>query len=113
MYTNQFATATNPIRTTLLYFDPTSATEVHYGCLDAIRANQLIDYATSLGLPIPGWLIKFVTPILNLVHVDGIIVFSGSGSNIGAGVTTAITNILSAAPLKYSLSTDATYYSTC
>ena len=111
-YTQQFATATNPINTKLLYFDATSGVEVHYACMDITRAYAIADYAASLGVPIPKIVMKMAMQIFNFIHVDGVLIFSGSGSNVGSAVTTAIQSALTTS-VKYTLTSDATYYSTC
>ncbi len=110
LYTSQFATPNNPIGTNLLYFDATSGTEVHYACLDLNRAYALADYVQSMGFPVPNIVLKVASQIFRFIHVDGIVVFSGTGSNIGSGVTSAIQAALN--PLSYNLAKNAAAF-TC
>ena len=79
--------------------------------MDINRAYAIADYVQSMGFPVPNIVMKVASQIFHFIHVDGIVVFSGTGSNIGSAVTTAIQTALN--NIKYTLATDATYYSTC
>ena len=74
--------------------------------MDITRAYAIADFVTSLGVRVPKLLMKIAMQIFNFVHVDGIVIFSGTGSNIGSAVTSAIQNALTTT-VKYTLTSDA------
>lgn len=103
MYTEQFTNAQNAKRTMLVYYEPNTGTEVHYACLDAARGDQLLDYAVSQGVNIPAWLLKILTKIFTVVHIDGVLVLSGQAV-LDDATTNTMANTVHAAYPGYSFS---------
>jgi hypothetical protein len=97
MYDTQFDSAsTSAFATTLLYFDSTSGTEAHYACLDASRSSALISYAVNtLGVSLPSSVLTILSQVFNLIHIDGMMVFSDANS-IDSATQSAMTTTIQA-----------------
>ena len=102
-YVDQFVAETTAYYSKLLYFDATTGTEVHYGCMDAKLASVLIDYVITLGIPLPSTVLKVVSKVLTLFHVDGIVVFSNS-STLDSATVSAMSSAVTAKVSKYNFS---------
>lgn len=57
-----------------------------------------------MGIPVPGWVLKIVSKVLTIFHIDGVIVLSGQAS-IDAATVTALTNAVQSAIRGYNFAT--------
>ena len=70
--------------------------------MDAARASGLIDYLVSAGVPVPSTVLKVISKIFNIFHVDGVMIMSNTQS-IDAATQSALETAVKAKIPKFTV----------